>query len=182
MSWHGSDVRLTGVVAHAPAIVSASRWRWLWLAGTALAAAGVVGFVFPLYRGFVAFRGSGGTCASGGPFVVGVHCSSAEIHQILFAILGILVCGAAWAGFTAALRGPAFAAALLIWVLVFGSLGSGFLHRREVLVPGATFELLAAGGLAPLLGGALAWVRRGGRPGRPRLHRRSCEPRCRRGR
>ncbi len=167
MSWQGSDLRSGGTPVQATAIVAESRWRWLWLVGTALSVSGVVASVVTLYRGFVAFQQSGGSCASGGPFLIARHCSSSEIHQLFYGILGILVSGAAWAAFTAALRGPAYAVGLLIWVMVFGSLGYGFRGGREGLVPGITFELLAAGGLAPLLGARFDWLRRGGRPEPP---------------
>jgi hypothetical protein len=132
------------------------------VAGVALCAAGFVASLVTLYNGFVTLGLGGGTCASGGPFVVAHQCSSGEVRQLLVGLGGVWVCGGAC--FTAALGGPASAVGLLMWVGPFGLLGFGFLHGSGGLVAGIVFLLLAAGGLVPPLAGLLDWLANAGNP------------------
>jgi hypothetical protein len=85
----------------------------------------------------------------------------------------MLVCAAIFAGFCARADGPVLVPGLLMWSGLFGALGWNFVDlssghgnvgRPGLLVSWVVFWAMAAGGLLPLLGLGLGWIRRGGKP------------------
>ncbi len=117
----------------------------------------------------------GGSCGSGGPYVIAQRCSSADIRLLLVGILGGLVAAVVYGSGTAALSRSAPSAGLLCWVAGFGALGWSFLslvitppagQGRSIgwLISGVVFLALALGGLVPLLSGLISDVRPGGKP------------------
>jgi hypothetical protein len=116
----------------------------------------------------------GGTCASGGPYVVAQPCSSADMRLLLVGILGGLVATGILAAGSSAL-GRTMSASLLAWAGLFGLLGWNFvslaLHppagqqgTSGWLICGVVFWLLALGGLVPFLTGLVGDLRTAGRP------------------
>jgi hypothetical protein len=139
------------------------RSRLLGVPLTLAASGGFAAALVSLYLGMRdVMRTSGGFCASGGPYVVAHQCSSSDVKLILFGVFGML-----WAGFgvmigLALLRGPLLAAGLLMWTALFGVLGWNFLSLGFSPPPaqtgggawiacGVVFELMAAGGLIPVV-------------------------------
>jgi hypothetical protein len=116
----------------------------------------------------------GGTCASGGPYVVAHECTSADMRLLMVGVLGTLVSAGFGLGGTTMLGGRPVMAGLLIWAALFGTLGWNFidlgLNPPEGMgaggwkFTGVVFWLMAAGGLIPALASAAVWLRRGGRP------------------
>jgi hypothetical protein len=122
-------------------------------------------------------RTSGGFCASGGPYAIapGHQCSSGDVRLMLVGILGGLVFAGILAAATSWLEGPVLAVSLLMWAALFGLLGWNFLDLAMNppkgqsstggwVASGAVFELMALGGLIPVLVMAFNWLRRGGQP------------------
>jgi len=149
------------------------------LTGFLLAIAGAAGFTVCL-KSLAAgmedvIRVDGGSCASGGPYVVAHQCSGADIRLIMVGIFGGLVAAAVYAGGTSALGRPGSSAGLLIWTALFGLLGWNFISTglhppagggtlSGLLFTGAMFVLMALGGLIVLLVSVTSDLRSAGRP------------------
>lgn len=143
--------------------------------------AGAAGFAAGLTCAHLAMRDlmveSGGACASGGPYAVaaGHECGS-EAVLLIAGIVGLLVFGALFASATAALvegSGGGMDAAFLMWAALFGVLGFDFLQlgldppadaggTGGWIVSGIVFELMALGGLVPLVWSVRELIARGG--------------------
>lgn len=116
----------------------------------------------------------GGTCASGGPYVVAQQCSAADMRLLLSGILGGLLAAAIFAAGSAALGSAASAAGLISWTALFGLLGWNFIdlgrHPKTPgsgsswLFTGSLFWLMAAGGLIVLLARVIGDLRAAVRP------------------
>jgi hypothetical protein len=118
----------------------------------------------------------GGACASGGPYVIGSHCTSGQVHLLTFGMLGLFVFGAVYFGFMAWDDGPVLGTALFGWAVLFGLLGWNFIYLGAVnkpagqtgtsgwVVSGVVFWAMALGGLVPAVLLAVGWLRRGGAP------------------
>ncbi len=156
--------------------------RWLAPLGVFVGAAGFAAGLTCAYLGMRDLMiNSGGSCASGGPYQVaaGHQCGSGA--GLLFAgILGLLIFGAVFAGATSAGGGPGSGmdASFLMWAALFGALGWNFLslglnppeHMTGAggwIVAGGVFELMALGGVVPLVWSAREWLARGGAPEGP---------------
>jgi len=120
---------------------------------------------------------NGGFCASGGPYAIaqGHQCSGSETDYVLFGILGVFLFGGAAMVATSWAGGSAIPTGLLAWAVLFGALGVNFLYAAinpphntsgtgGWWVCGIIFELMALGGLVPVIGGLAGWLRRGGKP------------------
>lgn len=114
----------------------------------------------------------GGSCGSGGPYVIAHQCSGGDIRLLLVGILGGLVAVAIYGSGTAALSRSA---ALACWAAGFGTLGGNFIslfihppvgqgRSTGWLISGIVFLALALGGLAPLVTGLMRGLRPGPRP------------------
>src|SRR5437588_1641105 len=128
-------------------------------------------------------RTQGGFCASGGPYVVAHQCSSSDVKLVLIGVFGMLLAGAVVLVGLALLRGPLLAAGLVMWAALFGALGWNFLSlgfsppkgqsgAGAWIACGIVFELMAAGGLVPILMMSASWLRQD-RPARgagPEIH------------
>lgn len=123
-------------------------------------------------------RVDGGFCASGGPYVVAHQCSGGDIRLLMVGIFGGLLSAALYAGGSSALGRPASSAGLIAWSAMFGVLGWNFINQYlhpvagqsgsiGFLIPGILFEVMAVGGLIPLIGGIKDDLRRGNRPDNP---------------
>ncbi len=147
--------------------------------------AGAAGFAAGLTCVYLAMRDlmveAGGTCASGGPYAVaaGHECGS-EAVLIVVGIVALLFFGGLFAAATAAGGGPGSGmdAAFLMWAALFGALGFNFLQlgfdpppnmdgAGGWIVSGIVFELMALGGLLPLLWSVRELIQRGGAPEEP---------------
>jgi hypothetical protein len=152
--------------------------------GPVLVAIGAAGFVACLvcvYSGMRnVMRTSGGFCASGGPYAIapGHQCSSGDVRLMLVGILGGLVFAGVVAGATSWMEGSVLGVGLLMWSALFGALGWNFLQfaisppkgqgsTGGWVASGAVFELMALGGLIPVLVMIGGWLRRGGQPEPP---------------
>jgi hypothetical protein len=104
----------------------------------------------------------GGSCGSGGPYVVAHACSGSDTRLLLVGIFGGLVATAVLAGGTG-LLGLDMPAGLLAWAAMFGALGWNFVSLGAHpgagqsgsggwLICGVVFWLLALGGLVPAVG------------------------------
>jgi hypothetical protein len=148
------------------------------LLGAACVIAGAAGVAACLLAASAGMRDvmvtDGGSCASGGPYVVAHQCSGADMRLLLVGILGGLVATAILASGSAVL-GRGSSAGLLAWVALFGLLGWNFISMvvhpaagqqgaSGWLISGVVFWVLAAGGLVPLLSGLLSDLRTAGRP------------------
>jgi hypothetical protein len=146
----------------------------LWL-GTALAAAGVAAGIAAVY---VAMRDlmveSGGTCASGGPYVIANECSSGQIGLLVGGIFAVLVFTAVHAAMEHWADGPRVGWPAIMGLL-FLALGWNFIDlgldppRDDGsavgwLVSGVVFWLMGVGFMAPAAMRAAEWLRRGGAP------------------
>ena len=148
--------------------------RWLKIALCGLAATGFTASLVSVYTGMrdVA-RTDGGFCASGGPYVIAHQCSAADTRMLLIGILGTLVSGAIFAGFSSWADGPVLVPGLLMWAGLFGALGWNFVQLsggsggRGLLITGIVFLAMAAGGALPVAAMAIGWIRRGGTPELP---------------
>jgi hypothetical protein len=160
----------------------ASPRRWLASLGVFVGAAG---FAASLTCTYLAMRDlmvdSGGSCASGGPYAVaaGHECGS-EATLLFVGIVALLAFGAVFAGATSAGGGPGSGmdAGFLMWAALFGALGFNFLQlgfdppasmsgAGGWIVAGVVFELMALGGVVPLVWSAREWIARGGAPEPP---------------
>jgi hypothetical protein len=156
--------------------------RWLAPLGVFVGAAG---FAASLTCTYLAMRdlmvNSGGSCASGGPYAVaaGHECGS-EATLLFVGIVALLIFGAVFAGATSAGGGPGSGmdAGFLMWAALFGALGFNFLSlgfdppenmngAGGWIVAGVVFELMALGGMVPLIWSAREWLARGGAPEQP---------------
>lgn len=156
--------------------------RWLAPLGVFVGAAG---FAASLTCTYLAMRdlmvNSGGSCASGGPYAVaaGHECGS-EATLLFVGIVALLIFGAVFAGATSAGGGPGSGmdAGFLMWAALFGALGFNFLQlgfnppesmsgAGGWIVAGVVFELMALGGVVPLVWSAREWIARGGAPEEP---------------
>jgi hypothetical protein len=152
------------------------------LAGAVLILAGTAAFTACLWSVAAGMRDvmrvDGGFCASGGPYVVAHQCSGGDIRLLMVGIFGGLLSAALYAGGTSTLGRSASSAGLVAWSASFGVLGWNFitqyLHPGAAasgslgfLIPGILFEVMAVGGLVPLIGGLKDDLRRGNRPDNP---------------
>jgi hypothetical protein len=156
--------------------------RWLAPLGVF---AGAAGFAAGLTCTYLAMRdlmvNSGGSCASGGPYQVaaGHECGS-EATLLFVGIVALLIFGAVFAAATSAGGGPGSGmdASFLMWAALFGVLGFNFLSlgfdppanmsgAGGWIVSGVIFELMALGGVVPLVWSAREWLARGGAPEAP---------------
>jgi hypothetical protein len=147
--------------------------------------AGAAGVAAGLTCAYLAMRDlmveQGGTCASGGPYAVaaGHECGS-EATLLILGIVALLIFGGVFAAATGAGGGPGSGmdAAFLMWAALFGALGVNFLQlgfdppqtmhgAGGWIVSGIVFELMALGGVVPLVWSAREWVARGGAPEEP---------------
>lgn len=146
---------------------------------------GAAGFAAGLTCAYLAMRDlmveKGGSCASGGPYAVaaGHECGS-EATLLILGIVALLVFGGLFAAATSAGGGPGSGmdAGFLMWVALFGALGFNFLSlgfdppanmdgAGGWIVSGVVFELMALGGIVPLVWSAREWIARGGAPEEP---------------
>jgi hypothetical protein len=153
------------------------RARVIGLPLVAVGAAGFVACLVCVYSGMRdVMRTSGGFCASGGPYAIapGHQCSSGDVRLMLVGILGGLVFAGVVAAATGWLEGSVVGVSLLMWSALFGALGWNFLQLAinppkgqsstgGWIASGAVFELMALGGLIPVLIMLAGWLRRGGR-------------------
>ena len=149
------------------------RAKTLCLALVGLGAAGFVACLISAYVGMRdVMRTSGGFCANGGPYVIAHQCSSGDTKLLIIGIFGMLVSAGVLALATAWLDGPATGVGLLMWAGLFGALGWNFIdlsiHPPKGqsgtggwVASGAVFELMALGGLIPVLMMAVGWLRSG---------------------
>jgi hypothetical protein len=147
--------------------------------------AGAAGFAAGLTCAYLAMRdlmiNSGGSCASGGPYQVaaGRECGS-EAGLLIAGIFALLIFGGLYAAATSARGGPGSGmdAGFLMWAALFGALGFNFLTlgfdppanmsgAGGWIVAGVVFELMALGGVVPLMWSAREWLARGGAPEEP---------------
>ena len=147
--------------------------------------AGAAGFAAGLTCVYLAMRDlmveAGGSCASGGPYAIaaGHECGS-EAVLLVVGILALLFFGGLFAAATAAGGGPGSGmdAAFLMWAALFGALGFNFLQlgfdppptvsgAGGWIVAGIVFELMALGGLLPLVWSVRELIQRGGAPEEP---------------
>jgi hypothetical protein len=150
------------------------------LAGAVLTLIGAAAFTACLWSVATGMRDvmrlDGGSCGTGGPYVIAHQCSDGDVRLLMIGIFGGLLSAAFYAGGTSALGRPASAAGLVAWCAMFGTLGWNFLSQYlhpvagqsgsvGFLIPGVLFELMAIGGLIPLFGGVKDDLRRGNRPG-----------------
>ncbi|HWF78989.1 MAG TPA: hypothetical protein VN695_00320 [Streptosporangiaceae bacterium] len=127
----------------------------------------------------------GGSCGSGGPYVIAHQCSSGDIRLLLVGIVGGLLATAVYAAGTSTVSQPAargsygasrpwtpLSAGLIAWVAAFGTLGWNFLslvinppagqaRSAGYLISGIVFLALAVGGLVPLLSRLISDLRPG---------------------
>jgi hypothetical protein len=154
------------------------------LAGLALVIAGAGGVALCVRSAYAGMRDvmvtDGGSCGSGGPYVVAHQCSGADARLLLVGILGGLLFAGVLAVGTG-LLGPDMPAGLLAWTALFGVPGWNFLSlglrppagqsgSAGWLVCGIVFWLLALGGLVPAVsrtGRELSRIRRPSPPIRP---------------
>jgi len=146
---------------------------------------GAAGFAAGLTCAYLAMRDlmvtSGGSCASGGPYAVaaGHECGS-EATLLILGIVALLVFGGLFAAATSAGggAGSGMDASFLMWAALFGALGFNFLSLGVAppenvsgasgwIVAGVAFELMALGGVVPLVWSAREWIARGGAPEEP---------------
>ena len=117
----------------------------------------------------------GGSCGSGGPYVIAQPCSSGDIRLLMLGLLGGLVAAAIYAVGTSRISRSAPSAGLVAWVAAFGTLGWNFIglvihppagqaRSAGYLIGGVVFLALAVGGLARLLTGLVGDLRQGTRP------------------
>jgi hypothetical protein len=144
-----------------------------WLAAALVAFAGAAAFTACLLSIAAGMRDvmvtDGGFCASGGPYVIAHQCSSSDVRLIMVGIFGALITAGFYAAGTAGLGSKAASAGLLLWAALFGTLGWNFLSvgrhgASGMLLTGALFIVMAAGGLIPLLFSLAGDLRGGGRP------------------
>jgi hypothetical protein len=147
--------------------------------------AGAAGFAAGLTCAYLGMRDlmvdSGGSCASGGPYAVaaGHECGS-EATLLILGIVALLLFGGIYAAATSAGGGPGSGmdAGFLMWAALFGALGFNFLSlgfdppeqmsgAGGWIVSGVVFELMALGGVVPLVWSAREWIARGGAPEEP---------------
>jgi hypothetical protein len=117
----------------------------------------------------------GGSCGSGGPYVIARPCSSGDIRLLMVGVLGGLVAAAVYAAGTSAVSRSAPSAGLVAWVAAFGALGWNFIglviqppagqgRSGSYLIAGIVFWALAVGGLVWLLGGLIDDLRPSSKP------------------
>jgi hypothetical protein len=156
--------------------------RWLAPLGVL---AGAAGFAAGLTCTYLAMRDlmveSGGACASGGPYQVAAgHACGSEAGLLIAGIVALLIFGAVFAAATSAGGGPGSGmdASFLMWAALFGALGFNFLSlgfdppesmsgAGGWIVAGVIFELMALGGVVPLVWSAREWLARGGATEQP---------------
>lgn len=149
------------------------------LAGAVMTLIGAAAFTACLWSVAAGMRDvmrlDGGSCGTGGPYVVAHQCSGGDVRLLMIGIFGGLLSAALYAGGTSALGRPVSAAGLVAWCAMFGALGWNFISQYlhpiagqsgsvGFLIPGVLFELMAIGGLIPLFGGIKDDLRRGNRP------------------
>jgi hypothetical protein len=112
-------------------IPESSPWSWAWVRTPFWRVAGsfVSWFLFALCmsllaQGFMAVVTSGGSCATGGPFVVANPCPEGVVEIMTASVFGGLI-----SIVVSVLFGQGFGASLtdLAWPILFGSLGAGFI-------------------------------------------------------
>ncbi len=115
------------------------------------------------YLGMRAIMDTGGACATGGPYVPVQPCPEGASALLSAGIPLLLLATFAASGIAWTLRAPSLL--LLMWFLLFGSLGWNFLEysfgEDEVaygwLIPGIMFELMALPALVLWFGSS--WLR-----------------------
>jgi hypothetical protein len=147
----------------------------------AVASLGFLASVAATYKGMRdVMVTSGGMCASGGPYAIaqGHQCNTSAVAYVLAGIGGMVVLGGIALVLTSAADGPTMETGLIGWAVLFSALGFnfislGFSPPKDMsgggpwIVCGFVFWAMAIGGLIPVAGGAIGWVRRGGRPEPP---------------
>jgi hypothetical protein len=148
------------------------------LIGTLLAAAGAAGVTACLMSAFRGMRhvmvADGGSCASGGPYVIAHQCTGGDIRLLMVGIIGMLVSAGFLAAGTGLLGGRAGLAGYAMWAALFGTLGWNFIHLGQHppagtgngsgwLFTGVVFWVMAAGGLIPAVWSVVNWLVRGSR-------------------
>lgn len=149
------------------------------IAGAVLTVAGAAGVTACLASVSSGMRDvmvtDGGSCASGGPYVIAHQCSGADLRMLLVGIFGGLLAAGVYAGGTAVLGGRGSTAGQAAWAALFGALGWNFIslglhpggqqHSAVTawLITGAAFEVMALGGLIALLVTVAGDLREAGR-------------------
>jgi hypothetical protein len=123
---------------------------------------------------------SGGFCASGGPYAIaqGHQCNGTTVAYLLGGIGGMVVLGGITLVLIDAADGPAIEVGLIGWAALFGALGFNFISLGfnppknmggggAWILCGVVFWAMAIGGLVPIAGEAIGWLRRGGKPEPP---------------
>jgi hypothetical protein len=148
------------------------------LAGGVLTIAGAAGLTACVLAAFTGMRDimrtSGGSCASGGPYVSVHPCSGADMRLLMVGIFGGLAALAVYTAGTSALGRSAALSGLLAWAALFGTLGWNFIdtYRHSPHAAGAVaflstgwaFWLMALGGLVLFLFAVARDLRHAGRP------------------
>jgi hypothetical protein len=149
------------------------------LVGAVLIAVGTAAFTACLWLISTGMRDvmvvDGGSCGTGGPYVIAHQCSGGDIRLLLVGFFGCPLSAGIWAGGTAALGRRVSAAGLAAFGTGFAFLGWNFIHQYEhpvagqsgslgFLIPGILFEVMAVGALIPLIVGIVGDLRSGNRP------------------
>lgn len=169
MNWQHSGLVTVGVTAETPRRPSRAVSDVPRLALVAVGAGAFAASLTILYEGMrEVLAKAGGFCASGGPYVIAQHCPPGSARSVAIGMIGLFVAGAVFAGATAWMEGPTLGAGLLMWSATFGSLGYNFLEvKGGSIVSGVVFELMALGGLIPVVAMTSSWLRRRGQPEGP---------------
>lgn len=141
-----------------------------------IGAAGFAGGLTSLYLGMRDLMYSGGSCGSGGPYVIENECTNDQITLIMGGVFVMLIFGAILLGASNRFGGmSSLGTGLLMWAALFGVLGFNFISLgfdppENVggaigwIVSGVVFWLMALGGLIPGLAEFKSYLARGGAP------------------
>ncbi len=145
------------------------------LLGAVLTLVGAAAFTACVWSVWASFQVDGGSCATGGPYVIAHQCSSGGIRLALIGFFGGMLFAGVWAGGTSMLGRRASAAGLAAGCVGFGVFGwrfiSLYLHPGGgqggsfgFLIPGIMFEVFVAVMLTQLIWGIKADLRRDNGP------------------